>query len=163
MPITYSGVRNPAWANSQQTMINCEVQWDHVDFEDWSPCAVVASGDEPYIHEIYSRCVAGDYGTIAAYTRPSNMPSTADGGLQPAITYFIREKRDELLAECDIMMLADRFNAMTTEKQQEWTTYRQALRDMPAASEYSAMEGVFNDDTYEFEPSVTITWPTKPS
>lgn len=163
MPITYSGVRNPVWANSQQTMINCEVQWDHIDFEDWSPCAVVASGDEPYIHEIYNRCVGGDFGTIAAYTRPNNIPVSAEGGKQPAKDLLIREKRDALLRESDGMMLADRFNAMTTEKQQEWTTYRQALRDMPGVSDYDAMEGVFNDDTYEFEPNVTITWPTKPS
>lgn len=163
MAITYTSVRNPSWANSQQTMIDCEVNWDNIDWETWSPCSVVASGDEPYIHEIYNRCVAGDFGPIAAYARPANLPATTEDGKQPAINEFIREKRNELLRECDIMMLADRFNAMTAEKQQEWTDYRQALRDMPGQSEYAAMEGVYNDDTYVFEPNVTITWPTKPS
>ena len=162
MAITYSGVRNPKWVNSQQTMIECEVNWDHVDFEDWSPCGLVASGDEPYIHDIFNRCVAGDFGTIADYVRPANIPAT-NGQQQPAKDLFSREKRNRLLADCDMMMLADRYNAMTTEQQTAWTNYRQALRDMPSESQYQNMEGIFNDDTYEFDPSVTITWPTKPA
>ena len=157
MAITYSDVRNPVWADPQQTWILCEVNWDNISWEDWSPCTVMASGDEPYIHEIYNRCVAGDFGAIGSYVRPSNMPN------DEALTWLIRNKRDQLLQETDVIMAADRFAAMTTEKQQEWTNYRQALRDMPSQTEYQSMEGVFNETTYEFDPSVTINWPTKPS
>ena len=163
MAITYTSVRNPCWGDKQQTFINCEVNCDHVGFEEWSPCVVLGSGDEPYIHEIYNRCVAGDFGAIGDYVKPENIPQTTDDGRQPAIEFFIRERRNELLVECDKMMLVDRYNAMSAEKQQEWSTYRQALRDMPADSSYQSLEGVFNDDTREYEPSVTITWPTKPS
>lgn len=52
----------------------------------------------------------------------------------------VRAQRDALLAASDYMALADRIT-------DEWRTYRQALRDLPAA------EGFPN----------TITWPTKPS
>lgn len=38
----------------------------------------------------------------------------------------VRAKRDELLASSDSMALADRIT-------DEWRTYRQALRDLPAA------------------------------
>jgi len=165
--ITYSGVRNPVWGNASGTIINCEVNWDHVGEETWSPCSVVASGDFAYIHEIYNKIVNGDYGSIGAYVRPADIPATHTGGIEPAKNYFIREARDEKLAECDHMMLADNWNAMTSAKQAEWTAYRQALRDLPSRSELDSLVGVFNDTTERtterFEPSVTIPWPTKPS
>lgn len=164
MAITYADVRNPRWADKQQTMIVCEVDWDNIGEEQYSECAVVASGDMPYIHEIYRRCVAGEFGPIADYASPENLASANDDSeTQPALNYFIREKRDHLLKESDLMMLGDNWSAMTAEKQQEWAAYRTALRDMTASAEMQAMEGVFNDDTGEYEPSVTITWPTKPS
>ena len=52
----------------------------------------------------------------------------------------MRTDRDELLAASDSMALADRIT-------DEWRTYRQALRDVPAQSGFPD----------------TITWPTKPS
>lgn len=53
----------------------------------------------------------------------------------------VRGKRDALLAACDWMASSD--VTMTS----GWVTYRQALRDVPAQTEF---------------PN-TITWPTKPS
>jgi len=50
-----------------------------------------------------------------------------------------RIERDVLLSESDVHALADRIT-------NEWKTYRQALRDVPAQSGF---------------PN-TITWPTKP-
>ena len=58
--------------------------------------------------------------------------------LSPAET--VRAERDALLAASDTMALADRIT-------DEWRTYRQALRDLPAA------EG-FPD---------SVTWPVAPS
>ena len=164
MAITYTNVRNPVWGNKQKTYIECEVNWDHVDWEEWSPCGVMGSGDDHHIHEIFNRCVAGDFGEIGAFVVPDDIPSTfGDDGLQPAIDFFIRSHRNDLLNESDVEMLSDRYHAMTAEKQQEWTAYRQTLRDMPNDPAYSSMRGVFNEDTNEFEPTVTINWPTKPS
>ena len=52
----------------------------------------------------------------------------------------VRAQRDKLLASSDTMALADRITA-------DWTTYRQALRDVPQQAGF---------------PN-SITWPTKPS
>ena len=42
---------------------------------------------------------------------------------------IIRNERDKLLKESDYLILADA--PITTEKKEEWTTYRQSLRDIP--------------------------------
>ena len=52
----------------------------------------------------------------------------------------VRVQRDALLAASDSMALADRITA-------DWTTYRQALRDLPAQTGFPA----------------NITWPTEPT
>lgn len=63
----YEEVRNPKWANEEQTLINCEVKFPHVDFEEWSP--FTASDKDIYQHgrDIYAECLAGNYGSIAAF------------------------------------------------------------------------------------------------
>lgn len=43
----------------------------------------------------------------------------------------IRSQRDELLKQSDIYVLVDRWNSMDLDKQQEWSNYRQQLRDLP--------------------------------
>jgi len=53
--------------------------------------------------------------------------------------YLVRSQRDSLLQQSDVYALADRIT-------DEWTTYRQALRDVPAQAGFPA----------------SVTWPTKP-
>lgn len=43
----------------------------------------------------------------------------------------VRAERDRLLTASDVNVLPDRWAAMTPETQAEWSTYRQALRDIP--------------------------------
>ena len=52
----------------------------------------------------------------------------------------VRTQRDKLLAASDSMALADRITA-------DWTTYRQALRDVPTQSGFPT----------------SVTWPVEPS
>ena len=52
----------------------------------------------------------------------------------------VRAERDALLAASDSMALADRITA-------DWTTYRQALRDVPAQAGFPT----------------SVTWPVEPS
>lgn len=59
----------------------------------------------------------------------------------------IRKDRDILLAESDINVIVDRWMAMSVETQTAWSTYRQALRDLPAST------------SDPFNP----IWPVKPS
>ena len=59
--------------------------------------------------------------------------------MTPMLTANGRAKRDELLTASDHMALADRIT-------DEWTTYRQALRDVPAQAGFPT----------------NVTWPTEP-
>ena len=58
------------------------------------------------------------------------------------------------LAECDWTRMDD--NGLSTSKKNEWATYRQALRDLPASANPTL------DDDEILNPS-SVTWPTKPS
>lgn len=59
----------------------------------------------------------------------------------------IRQQRNEKLAVCDWTQMWDA--ALTSEVKTAWATYRQALRDVPAANANVVVEG-------------DITWPTPP-
>ena len=59
---------------------------------------------------------------------------------------FARSIRDEYLVTSDLNVLPDRWAAMSAEKQAEWSTYRQALRDIPS----------------NFTDPADIQWTTKP-
>ena len=54
----------------------------------------------------------------------------------------LRAERNALLSECDIYMVED--YPITSDKKEEWKSYRQALRDM------------------NFSDVDNIIWPTKP-
>jgi len=53
--------------------------------------------------------------------------------------YLVRNQRDSLLQQSDVYALADRIT-------DAWTTYRQALRDIPSQAGFP----------------FSVTWPTKP-
>lgn len=53
--------------------------------------------------------------------------------------YLVRSQRDSLLQQSDVYALADRIT-------DEWTAYRQALRDIPSQAGFPA----------------SVTWPAKP-
>lgn len=65
-----------------------------------------------------------------------------------ALMAEIRRQRDAFLYQSDWTQLGDCKLSLT--KQGEWTTYRQALRDVPANN--SSVTGV-----------ASVSWPTKPS
>lgn len=59
----------------------------------------------------------------------------------------VRNYRDNLLNQCDLKHCnPEKWATMTEDKQKEWTSYKQALRDIPTQ----------NDFPY------TINWPTMP-
>lgn len=66
----YSQVKNPKWANAQHTVIECEVDFDDIPEEDWTPFGAVASGDRDYTHQIFAECAEGKWGPIAEYVPP---------------------------------------------------------------------------------------------
>lgn len=58
----------------------------------------------------------------------------------------VRTVRNSFLTQTDAAVLPDRWASMTPEKQQEWSTYRQTLRDIPQL----------------FSDPADVIWPTKP-
>lgn len=105
----------------------------------WIP--FTASADDPESHgrELYSKAIAGEFGTIAPYTGLSKIEIDA---------MYIRRQRDQLLSEVDIIVSNPlRWNDMTKLDQQLWSEYRQLLLDVPQ------QEGF---------PS-NVIWPIKPS
>ena len=62
----------------------------------------------------------------------------------------VRINRNALLAESDWTQLTDAQASLTEEQKQEWSAYRQALRDMP--STYADIEHV-----------ALINWPADPT
>ena len=77
---------------------------------------------------------------------------TALGNPKPAAA--LRFERNMRLSECDWTRMDD--NGLSTSKKNEWATYRQALRDLPASANPTL------DDDEILNPS-SVTWPTKPS
>ena len=51
--------------------------------------------------------------------------------LMPTQIKAFREERNNRLSESDVYVLPDRWATYSVEKQAEWSTYRQALRDLP--------------------------------
>lgn len=66
---------------------------------------------------------------------------------------LLRIKRNLLLSSCDYIMCTDVYNNLTTEKQNEWTTYRQALRDLTTTqSPIIDSEGDLTNVAYPTKP-----------
>ena len=72
----------------------------------------------------------------------------------------LRNKRNELLAECDWTLLPS--SPLSAEKQDEWKVYRQALRDLPSTASSDFINQVIDGSSPPVDMS-SITWPTKPS
>jgi hypothetical protein len=51
--------------------------------------------------------------------------------------YQIRNQRDELLKQSDLLVLIDKWETLTEERKEEIRVYRQALRDIPQSFERS--------------------------
>ena len=93
--------------------------------------------------------------TITEYLNDPNSVSAMEKAALDAIgPWLLRKRRDQLLAESDVKVLPD--SPMTDSKRNEWKTYRQALRDLPA----TASPKITNKE--ELDES-SVTWPTQPS
>lgn len=148
---TINNVRNPKWANFQQTLIDVEVDFDELD-EEYVPFTAMADDVEPHGVIIYNNAIAGNYGTIAAFDPPENV--TGEAAMQD-----LRVMRNVFLAETDYIEMPTKWATLTTEKQTEWATYRNALRDLPA--NYPNPELRWNSDYTELT-WYNVVWPVKP-
>lgn len=128
--------KNLQYSNYSNTTVDMEIL--HPTYG-WIP--FTASADDPESHgrELYSKAIAGDFGTIAPYAGLNEIEIDA---------MYIRSQRDQLLSEVDIVVSNPlRWNDMTKLDQQLWSEYRQLLLDVPQ------QEGF---------PS-NVIWPIKPT
>lgn len=128
----YTNVTNLQWANQEQTVLNCVVDFESIGP---SPFSAVAEGDYAHTHEIFARAIAGEFGPIASYQPPA-APTTEE------LAAAARFRRDDLLKQSDWTQLPD----VPQTTKDAWASYRQALRDITAQSGFPA----------------TIEWPVVP-
>lgn len=147
---TINSARNPKWADADQTMIDLEVDFDELD-ETYVPFTAKADDGEPHGVVLWNNAINGDYGPIGAFTLPDDI--TGSRALN-----MLREARDELLAQTDYIEMPTKWSSLTADQQAAWTTYRNALRDMP--SDNPNVYYSFDNDLNPIEHNVT--WPTKP-
>ena len=69
-PDYYVGVRNPKWIDAQHTRVECEVNFKHVGFEEWTPFCADPADFMPYSKQIFDECAAGKWGVVAEYVAP---------------------------------------------------------------------------------------------
>jgi len=151
--ITHTDARNPKWTNAANTVIEIEVDWDHVPEEVYSPCALWDANGQPgeeHIADLWNRALSGEFGEVASFEVPADLTE------QETMRLFdVYEIRANLLLDSDIAVMPDRWEAMTPEQRQAWAEYRQALRDVPQnwtlRARYDVTEDRFKvDEEYTF-------------
>jgi hypothetical protein len=84
-----------------------------------------------------------DAGDSWTYDGEKFSPPAPDAAKEAA---FVREKRNALLMESDVAVMADRWELMDSADRQSWANYRQALRDVTI------------QDGFPF----VVVWPSRP-
>ena len=143
-------VRNVHWADYAQTMIDMEVNFQELD-EDFVPFTAIPNDEFTHGVTLYNNAVNGDYGPIAAYTPPANI--TGDQAMA-----MLRAERNQKLDETDYIEMPTRWAALSEADQTAWTTYRNALRNLPA--DYPNPSYVY--DAQGNGTWSNVTWPTQP-
>ena len=67
--------QNPQWGNAEHTLIEVEAKWQHLESEGYLPFGATADDVEAHGVDLYNRCVAGEFGTIAEYVAPAEDPA----------------------------------------------------------------------------------------
>ena len=136
----YTQVTNPIWANSEHTLINCNVLFTNIGtLEPFTANPLDTSN--PSSAQIFDECVAGDYGTVAEYVPPPPYVPDAQANKATATS---------LLSATDWATIADVGNPQMSNpylaNQGEFITYRNEVR------QYAVYPMAGN-----------ITWPTTPT
>jgi hypothetical protein len=129
-----TSLTSPIWSNAEHTAIDCFITTSQFGDE---VLPFTASQDDVAEHgrAIFADIVDGKYGVIGAYVAP---PALTTDELSAAA----RIQRNALLTATDWTQAAD----VPQATKDLWTTYRQALRDVPEQSGFPT----------------NIVWPVKP-
>ena len=134
--ITITQVRNAV--SLQADNLRMDVEINHPDFG-WIPYTIDPADTDTTINNDAVMSLIGD--DFTAYVPPTQAE------LDAALSEQLREKRDGLLVEVDAFVGNPlRWATLSTEQQDAWAVYRQALLDVPQQA------GFPND----------VVWPVKP-
>ena len=135
--MNYEYVKNCKFCSESTDHIDCIVKFSHFDEE--LPFTASKNDTQTYGREIYARIMSGEFGDIAPF-----VPRVIT---QEEKEQNARYLRDQLLLEMDAVISNPlRWASFSVETQAAWTTYRQALIDVP-------QQAGFPD---------SVTWPIKP-
>lgn len=148
----YFSVKNPKWANSAHTAIDCMVNFEHIG--EYSPFTSVYSGDFSHTHEIFSRCIDGDFGPIEEYMPPIDI--VGDDALN-----YVRAKRDHIISiEIDpVVSNPLRWSDLSLSQQQAWAAYRRELLNITVTCPNPSYVW---DETSQQYNEIGVVWPVKP-
>lgn len=113
----YTEVKNPKWANAEQTLIDCDVNFSALE-DEFVPFTASPNDSMPHGVEIFERAVAGEFGVVASFT-PLEFSDDVWGT-------WVRDARDAKLTASDWTQLPD----VPAELKAKWAPYRQSLRDI---------------------------------
>ena len=124
MSITITEVRNAQSLQSNNQRMDVEIS--HPTYG-WIPYTVDPSDTDTTVDNAAILALVGtDFGAYVA-------PSQAE--LDAALATQVRAKRDSLLVVVDAVVSNPlRWASLSSDKQNEWSTYRQALLDVPQQS-----------------------------
>jgi len=66
----YNQVRNCKWANAEHSSIECEVNFDNITSEEWTPFGANPLDHYEHGREIFAKAIAGEFGEVAEYIEP---------------------------------------------------------------------------------------------
>jgi hypothetical protein len=120
--MNYTSVKNPVWANAEQTLINCDVDFDDL-IEEFVPFTANPNDTSNLSSkQIFDDCKAGVYGEVGAYVP---YVATAENN---------KQKASQLLYETDWTTIADVADPALSNpyltNQSEFFAYRSALRQI---------------------------------
>ncbi len=144
-------VRNPRWTDYAHTKLVVDVNFSTVP-EEFVEVSAAPDDPEQYGRDLYYAILNGDHGPVASFVIPP--PFTSEQAMEE-----LRARRNNLLADTDWVENPTRWARMTAEDQAAWTTYRNALRDLPANNPNATL--AHNAD-YSDADLINVTWPERP-
>jgi hypothetical protein len=73
--LTYTKVENLKWADQEQTVLDCEVWFDHA--QGATPFTANPSDSAAHSQDILQKAIAGVFGPITNYVAPEPVPTPA--------------------------------------------------------------------------------------
>jgi hypothetical protein len=90
----YSAVKNCKWVNEEHSSIECEVMFDDIQSEEWTPFGATPLDMYEHGREIFAKALAGEFGVVAEYIPPPT-PVTVKKLIDPTIDVIPTEVTTE--------------------------------------------------------------------